>query len=667
MELEKRNHLETSPNTSFIEYDAQFTESIKALSTVTPSNAEIKEPIQYFYLRLYLILIISFSNSLITIGLNSNSRSFLIASISILVLLLILSMFTILHEENHCFSSVSFIFKRGSLLIITSIVLVLIDPNTVFQFLYTEVDSALSSLQTLLLITSLFYRYQTNTLKVLVFLAGVSAISFALNMKSRSYSLRITFEFILLFSYLISAYVYTYTRAGSLQRKNLNLNSGTGVEDITLSLNKVLMKMQKISENDENFDLSSVILELQNVNQALRQTPNIYSAQMNSVLKDMDDDDKIFIEQACFESCHSSKRSSNHDIPIAKQREAICCTPDLMSYLKNIGKDWNFNTFFISNCTSGYPLQAIGSYTIRKFGLDDQLSIPDSQLSSFLQELEHKYLKNPYHNSTHGADVMCSTIYLLSASPLIDNITNLELLSSILASLAHDVGHPGKNNRFLVMSQSNVAVIYNDISVLEMMHASILFEIFREPGCNVLSGLSNEKWMIVRKDIIDMILATDMGKHFELLGLFKAKYMSSDFHDFYNQETRADLFRLIIKAADIGHAAKSIELHQKWCELVIQEFYEQGDLEKQLNLPVSMYCDRETTEISKSQSGFLKSIVLPLFSTINIVLLSQQIEVSCIKQIQSNQQFWESYRSTERSQNTFELDAKKNFNSKSQN
>ena len=665
MESDKRKHFETSPNTSFIEYDPQFTENIKTINTVTQLSNEIKEPIQYFYLRFYLVLIISFSNNLITVGLHTNSHSFLIASISILITLLLLSMFTILCEENYCFSRVSFILKRDSLLVITSVILVLIDPNTLFKFLYTEVDSALSSLQTLLLIACLFYRYQTNTIKILVFLAGISIISFALIIKSRIYSLKIIFEFVLLFSYLISAYVYTY--ANSKQRKHANVNSATGVEDITLALNKVLMKIQKINENDEDFDFSSIISELQNVNHALRQTPNIYSAQMNSVLKDMDGDDKIFIEQACFESYLSSKRSSNLDIPIVKECEVTSSIPDLNSYLKKIGKDWNFNTFFISNCTSGYPLQAIGSYTIRKFGLDIQLSITDSQLSSFLQELEHKYIKNPYHNSAHGADVMCSTIYLLSASNLIDHATNLELLSSILASLAHDVGHPGKNNRFLVVSQSNIAIIYNDVSVLEMMHASLLFEIFRVPGCNVLAGLSHDKWMVVRKDIVDMILATDMGKHFELLGLFKAKYLSNDFHEFCNQETRLDLFRLIIKAADIGHAAKSIELHQKWCELVIQEFYEQGDLEKQLKLPVSMYCDRETTEISKSQSGFIKNIVLPLFSTINMVLLSQQIEVSCIHQLQSNQQYWESYKPAEKSQNISELDPKKSFYSKFQN
>lgn len=53
-----------------------------------------------------------------------------------------------------------------------------------------------------------------------------------------------------------------------------------------------------------------------------------------------------------------------------------------------------------------------------------------------------------------------------------------------------------------------------------------------------------------------------------------------------------------------------------------------------------MYCDRETTDISKSQAGFIKNIVLPLFNAINFVLDSESIRLDCIDQLRINEEFW---------------------------
>ena len=57
-----------------------------------------------------------------------------------------------------------------------------------------------------------------------------------------------------------------------------------------------------------------------------------------------------------------------------------------------------------------------------------------------------------------------------------DTYDALELLATLIASLAHDVGHPGLNNRFLINNRDEQAMTYNDISVLENMHASITFK-----------------------------------------------------------------------------------------------------------------------------------------------------------------------------------------------
>jgi hypothetical protein len=213
-------------------------------------------------------------------------------------------------------------------------------------------------------------------------------------------------------------------------------------------------------------------------------------------------------------------------------------------------------------------------------------------------------------------------------------------MASIISSLGHDAGHPAKNNRFLVITKHELAIEYNDISVLEMLHASTVFQLILNPESSIFMNLTTDQWNLARKLIIEMILATDMSKHFDLLGQFRGKYKNSESFELSNNDMRIELFRLIIKAADIGHAAKSIELHEKWCRRVVEEFYTQGDIEKKLGLPVSMYCDRETTDISKSQVGFIKNIVLPLFNAVNFVLDSEFIESFCVEQLKVNESFW---------------------------
>jgi cAMP-specific phosphodiesterase 4 len=46
----------------------------------------------------------------------------------------------------------------------------------------------------------------------------------------------------------------------------------------------------------------------------------------------------------------------------------------------------------------------------------------------------------------------------------------------------HDLGHPGRNNAFQVATESELALLYNDKSVLEMMHISKAFQLLKEPG-----------------------------------------------------------------------------------------------------------------------------------------------------------------------------------------
>ena len=61
---------------------------------------------------------------------------------------------------------------------------------------------------------------------------------------------------------------------------------------------------------------------------------------------------------------------------------------------------------------------------------------------------------------------------------------------------------------------------------------------------------------------------------------------------------------------------KLFRISLKWVELLSEEFWRQGDLEKDNNLPVSFLCDREDYNIPKSQIGFISGYVIPTFESL---------------------------------------------------
>ena len=233
--------------------------------------------------------------------------------------------------------------------------------------------------------------------------------------------------------------------------------------------------------------------------------------------------------------------------------------------------------------------------------------------------------------------------YFIINSNLEGALHQLESISCMIASLGHDIGHPGVTNRYLVSSKNELALRYNDISVLENMHCAMIYQLLNDPHCNIYTNLKPIEWNNQRKLIIEMILHTDMSRHFEILGKFRTRANSlNDYNEEYIED-RIDILCMALKCADLGHSAKNFELHQQWTQLVSEEFFIQGDLERNNNMPVSMYCDRETTDIPKSQAGFLKNVCLPLFEVFIKFLRSEKAEKDCLHQLEQNLNAWETF------------------------
>jgi hypothetical protein len=74
-----------------------------------------------------------------------------------------------------------------------------------------------------------------------------------------------------------------------------------------------------------------------------------------------------------------------------------------------------------------------------------------------------------------------------------------------------------------------IALRYNDISVLENHHIGSSSIVMNQQEYNIFEDLKEEDQKEIRKRMIHMVLSTDMIKHFADLGKFKLRVSSDSF------------------------------------------------------------------------------------------------------------------------------------------
>eukprot|EP00929_Paragymnodinium_shiwhaense_P118658 TRINITY_DN9056_c0_g2_i1.p1 TRINITY_DN9056_c0_g2~~TRINITY_DN9056_c0_g2_i1.p1 ORF type:complete len:1018 (+),score=213.73 TRINITY_DN9056_c0_g2_i1:115-3168(+) len=231
-----------------------------------------------------------------------------------------------------------------------------------------------------------------------------------------------------------------------------------------------------------------------------------------------------------------------------------------------LGK-WEFDSLAWDDKFKGVLMQAVGYSLLNRLSFVSRVT-----LQHFLQRLQNHYSKdNPYHSQVHAADVCNSVFSMLLKMQMWDgeHMTEIKKFSLIVAALGHDVGHPGRNNNFLIQTSDKLAIRYNDRSVLENFHASTLTRLMTENtsmvvdsssvatlsdvnfsaavwtgasqqaegSCtsqaddhsppssgtfrSLVSGMSPQVYSKVRQLIIALILATDTTNHMEALSTFR--------------------------------------------------------------------------------------------------------------------------------------------------
>lgn len=196
-------------------------------------------------------------------------------------------------------------------------------------------------------------------------------------------------------------------------------------------------------------------------------------------------------------------------------------------------------------------------------------------------------------------------------------------------------------------SGNDLALLYNDLSVLESHHAAFTFKLtLSDPRVNIFKNLDSQTYKVVRQSVIDMVLATEMTKHFEHLSKFVNVFTKPllkeaasnaamgmgpdgggstldvtpvtptepDISTLITQDNVMLVKRMLIKCADVSNPTRPLKLCVEWANRIAEEYFRQTEEETARGLPVVMpMFDRKSCSIPKSQAGFVDYFVADMY------------------------------------------------------
>ncbi len=304
---------------------------------------------------------------------------------------------------------------------------------------------------------------------------------------------------------------------------------------------------------------------------------------------------------------------------------------NLQQILKNIN-NFDFNIFQLDEIAEKQTLYYLTYEIFINMNFLGKDRIDADKFRNFIYSISEGYDRNiPYHNDIHAGDVLQTSYLMINNVQLIKDLSlnDIDLISILFAALAHDFRHPGKNNLYQINAKTDLALTYNDSSVLENYHVSEVFKLLVKDENCILEKFSPEEFRIFRRRMIECILSTYMANHSKTIGSVKNKLETFEINKGKNldkmiffdnlvktYENQQTILNLIIHTADISNPCKPASVNKIWVDLLFVEFFSQGDAERAQNLPLSHLCDRYKTDVNQSQIVFINCIVAPTLETL---------------------------------------------------
>jgi len=269
---------------------------------------------------------------------------------------------------------------------------------------------------------------------------------------------------------------------------------------------------------------------------------------------------------------------------------------------------------FDSSKFNKYEQYQVVFHVYKYFDLISKFNIEPRILLSFLKKLDICYQSNSNHDFNHAIDVFQHLSMQIHTCKLHLVLTQEELLSLLIASLAHDADHDG-------FSQLNAGLMYEMLIVhspQERRHCAALLTILNDNESNILTNIPQHFADKIIKMSLDMILATDMSKHFDIIQSLNNNFKSPDF-SFEKDDIRRTTMHIMLKAADIGIISRPNRIFDGFS--LSEEFFAEGNV---WGLPGIEFLSndqlRKDIHWGKSMRTFLHRVCQPTYDILAKVL-----------------------------------------------
>lgn len=260
-----------------------------------------------------------------------------------------------------------------------------------------------------------------------------------------------------------------------------------------------------------------------------------------------------------------------------------------------------------------YSLNELLSATAEIF---HQFNLDKMKLHSFLDLAQKNYYSNlPFHNFRHCFNVVHTVFVIGERNKGFEVFIGYQdYLFLLLAALGHDICHPGLDNSYLIRTKHDLALQYNDQSVLENHHASVTLMLIR------FSGILGEVDFSYLKEIItSTILSTDISQHKEVCSTFKRAKTN---YNKSKKSSRLSFMNYFLHCADSSHHSLDFSQSSLFSLKLIQELNQQESLLELLHTstPNSLKLGNDLAKIKNHQVSLIQNTVLPLWSALSLFI-----------------------------------------------
>jgi len=267
-------------------------------------------------------------------------------------------------------------------------------------------------------------------------------------------------------------------------------------------------------------------------------------------------------------------------------------------------------------------------------GVLEGLNIPSAVIQEIVLDVRSQYRNVPFHNFQHVYTVlqMCYLILTESATVQAAVATPVARFTLLMAALCHDMNHPGNNNDYEIKSSSDLALRYNDVSVLENHHCSTMFKTMKRHNLRSHIEAGGGNWKEFRKIAVRAIFCTDMSRHKDLLqqvyeGLKEPEALLVE-----------DWVAYIVHTADLGNLTLDWGVAVMWEERIFNEFEVQAQREEEEGLQVTSYMQNlDEVSRAKIQLGFIDFVLLPWWEAMDkLIPVDLENRLMCLRKSKEN-------------------------------